>query len=276
MPGITLLHMVDQSTVQRLLDHVTFGHGAHFLLEVLLLQFAGVFLTFQFSNSLLVQVSNPDLFTQAYAAASIVFIGILLLFTAKMRKRTFSSTLYTRFRLIVSIFGYLVASGVIILFGYILLILTITGWTGLSRLDYVFSAMLTVLFAALLAVGYHARVVDEQPSRSTIVGTITAWQESLSWVDEDERSHAKQEAYDEFNDRMEDLSDLLSHAKTVEGKQLQSDFEDWREHFDAHSELSKETIIRGQGENKNEQLAEEHQELQSIRRRLRILAGEQE
>ncbi|WP_323192072.1 hypothetical protein [Halostella sp. PRR32] len=268
--------MADQMTLQRLLDHVTFGHGPHFLLEVLLLQFAGVFLTFQFSSSLLVQVSNPDLFIQAYAATSIVFLGILFLFTAKMRKRTFSSTLYTRFHLIVSVFGYLVASGVIIVFGYILLILTTTGWTSLNRLDYVFSAMLTVLFASLLAVGYHARVVDDQPSRDTIVETISAWQESLSWVDEDERSHAKQEAYDEFSDRMDDLSDLLSHAKTVEGKQLRSDFEDWQEHFDGHSELSKETIIRGQGETKNEQLAKEHQELRSIRQRLRILAGEQE
>jgi hypothetical protein len=274
--GIPSPYMVDQPTVQRLLDHVTFGHGAHFLLEVLLLQFAGVFLTFQFSSSLLVQVSNPGLFTGAYAAASIVFLGILLLFTAKMRKRTFSPTLYTHSRLIISVLGYLAASGVIIVFGYILLILTTTGWTGLNRLDYVFSAMLTVLFAALLAVGYHARVVDDQPSRDTIVETITAWQESLSWVDEDERSHAKQEAYDEFTDRMDDLSDLLSHAKTVEGKQLRTDFEVWRDNFDAHSNLSKETIIRGQGENKNEQLAEEHKELQSIRRQLRTLAGEQE
>jgi hypothetical protein len=266
--------MGDQLTVQRLLDHVTFGHGAHFLLEVLLLQFAGVFLTFQFSSSLLVQVSNPGLFTGVYAAASIVFLGILLLFTTKMRKRTFSPSLYTGSRLIISVLGYLVASGVIIVFGYIPLILTTTGWTGLNRLDFVFSAMLTVLFAALLAVGYHARVVDGQPSRDTIVETINAWQESLSWVDEEERNHAKQEAYDEFTDRMDDLSDLLSNAKTVEGKQLRADFETWRENFDDHSELSKETIIRGQGENKNEQLADEHEELQSIRRQLRILSGE--
>lgn len=268
--------MTGQRTVQRLIDHVTFGYGAHFLLEVLLLQFAAVFLTFLFSSSLPVQVENPDLFTVAYAAATVVFLGILTLFTAKMGKRTFSPVLHRRRRLFISALGYLIASGIVVGAGYLLLILATTGGTVIGRLDYVFSSMLTALFAAVLAVGYHAQVVDDQPGRDTTVETITAWQDSLLWVDEEDRSHAKQEAYDEFMDRMDDLSDLLSHAKTVDGQQLRSDFEAWRHNFDTHNELSKETIIKGQGENKNEQLAEEHQELQAIRRRLRVIAGEQE
>lgn len=192
-----------------------------------------------------------------------------------MGKRTFSPVLHRRHRLIISVLGYLIASGIVVGAGYLLLILATTGGAAIGRLDYVFSSMLTALFAAVLAVGYHAQVVDEQPGRDTMVETITAWQDSLFWVDEDDRSHAKQEAYDEFTDRTDDLSDLLSHANTIDGKQLRSDFETWRNNFDTHSELSKETIIKGQGENKNEQLAEEHQELQSIRRRLRIIVGDQ-
>lgn len=263
-------------TVRSLVDHVTFGYGVHFLLEVLLLQFAAVFLTFQFSSSLLVQISNPDLFIGAYTGASMVFLGILLLFTAKMRKRTFSPPLHSRSRLTVSVLGYLVASGVVILFGYLLLILATQGGSGIGRLDYVFSGMLTALFAALLAVGYHARVVSDRPDRDTIIETITMWEDSFSWVDEDERSNAKQEAFEEFVEYMDDLSDLLSSAKTVHGRRLRGDFEDWRDNFEAHSELSKETIIRGQGENKNERLEQEHQELESIRRRLRAISGVQE
>lgn len=262
--------------IQSLIDHVTFGHGAHFLLEVLLLQFASVFLTFQFSNSLLVQISNQDLFIGAYAGASVLFFGVLVLFTAKMRKRTFSPSLQSHNRLIVSVLGYLVASGAVILFGYLLLILATAGRTGIGRLDYVFSAMLTTLFAALLAVGYHARVVDDRPDRDTISEIITAWEDSLSWVHEDDRSNAKQEAYEEFENHTGDLAELLSSAKTVEGRQLRSDFEEWRDNFDTHSDLSKETIIKGQEENRNKRLEQEHQELESIRCRLRIIAGKQE
>lgn len=261
---------------QILIDHVTFGHGTHFLLEVLMLQFASVFLTFQFSRSLIVQVSNQDLFIGVYAGASILFFGVLLLFTAKMRKRTFSPSLQARSRLIVSVLGYLFASGTMILFGYLLLIIATMGRTGIGRLDYMFSAMLTTLFAALLAVGYHARVVDYRPDRDTIIETITTWDDSFSWVHEDDRSHAKQEAYDKFENHTDDLAGLLSSAKTVEGRQLRSDFEEWRENFDSHSDLSKETIIKGQGENKNERLEQEYRELDSIRRRLRTIAGEQE
>lgn len=261
---------------QILLDHVTFGHGAHFLLEVLLLQFASVFLTFQFSNSLLVQISNPDLFIRAYAGASAIFLVVLILFTAKMRKRTFSPGLQSRIRLTVSVLGYLVASGAVISFGYLLLILATAGRTGIGRLDYVFSGMLTTLFAALLAVGYHARVIDGRPDRDTIIETITAWDDSLSWVHEDDRNNAKQEAYNEFENHTGDLAELLSAAKTVEGRQLRSDFEDWWDDFGSHSELSKETIIKGQGDNKNERLEQEHRELELIRRRLRTIAGEQE
>jgi hypothetical protein len=258
------------------MDHVTFGHGAHFLVQVLLLQFAAVFLTFQFSNSLLVEIANPDLFTNAYAAATAVFLVILGLFTAKMGKRTFAPVLHKRRRLVVSVLGYLVASGIVIGAGYLLLILATAGGTAIDRLDYVFTAMLTALFAAVLGVGYHAQVVDDQPSRDTIVDTITAWEASLSWVDEDDPSRAKQEAFQEFEDRMDDLSSVLSNAKTVHGKQLRDDFEAWRDDFADHSELSKETIIKGQGENKNEQLEQEHQDFESIRRRLRVIAGEQE
>lgn len=268
--------MEARRTARRLIDHVTFGHGAHTLIQVLLLQFAAVFLTFQFSNSLLVQIANPGLFTTAYTAATTVFLVILVLFTAKMGKRTFNPALHRPRRIIISVLGYLVASGVVISSGYILLILATSGSTAVNRLDYVFSAMLTALFAAVLAVGYHAQVVDDQPSRDTIVNTITAWQESLSWVNEADRSNAKQEAYEEFTECTDNLSDLLFNAKTLNGKQLRSDFEEWRDNFADHSELSKETIIKGQGENRNEQLAQEHQDLESIRRRLRIIAGNQE
>ena len=268
--------MERQRTVRSLIDHVTFGHGAHFLLEVLLIQFVTVFLTFQFSSSLIVEISNPKLFIGAYVGASVVFLAVLLLFTAKMRKRTFSPQLQSRSRLVVSVLGYLVASGVIIVFGYMLLILATTGRAGIGRLDYVFSGMLTTLFAAVLAVGYHARVDDKQPARDTINETIIAWQESLSWVAEDDRSHAKQEAYEKFIDRTDELSDLLSYAKTFEGKRLQRDFEGWKANFETHSELSKETIIKGQGDNKNERLEKEHQGLESIRLRLRIIAGDKQ
>lgn len=267
--------MEAQRTIQRLIDHITFGHGIHLFLQVLLLEFASVFLTFQFSSSLLLQISNPNFFIGVYTATSVIFLGILIMFTAKMRKRTFSPPLQQGRRLAISILGYIAASGVVITFGYLLLILATTGRTGIDRLDYVFSVMLTTLFAALLAVGYHARVVDKQPDRETITGTVTAWQNSLAWVNEDDRSHAKQDAYDEFTDRMNDLSELLSNAKTVHGRQLRRDFEAWRDDFETHSELSKETIIKGQGENKNERLEQEHQKLESIQRRLRIIAGEQ-
>lgn len=266
--------MGGQQTVQPVLDHITFGHGIHFLLEVLLLQFATVFLTFQFSNSLLVEISNPNLFIGAYAGATAVFLGVLILFTAKMRKRTFSPPLHARHRIAVSMIGYLAVSGVVMIFGYVLLVLATTGGTGFSRLDWVFSAMLTTLFAALLAVGYHSRVSGKQPDRDTITETITAWQDSLSWVDEDDRDHAKQQAYEEFNELTNELSELLSKAKTVHGKQLREEFQAWRAEFEGHSELSKETIIKGQGENRNENLHQAHQELESIRRRLRIIAGE--
>lgn len=268
--------MQARSQVQIVIEHVTFGHGAHFLLEVLLVQFVSVFLTFQFSNSLLVQISNPGLFTRAYLGASILFLGILLLFTAKMRKRTFAPTLYSNSRLIVSVFGYLVASGVVMLFGYLLLILATADGTGIGRLDYVFSWMLTTLFAALLAVGYHARVVDDRPERAIIQETISSWEESLAWVNEDERSNAKQNAYEEFEQRTDALSELLQFAKTVEGTRLRRDFECWRDDFDSHSDLSKETIIKGQAQNKNERLEQEHRELESIRRRLQVITGKQE
>ncbi len=262
--------------IQIFMDHITFGYGAHFLLEVLLLQFASLFITFQFSSTLLVQISNPNLFVDLYAGASFIFLGVLVLFTAKMRKRTFSAGLQSRTRLIVSVFGYLVASGTVILFGYLLLIIATAGVTGIGRLDYVFSAMLTTLFAALLAVGYHARVVDNRPDRDTITKTILAWDESLSWVHESDGSNAKQEAYEQFEDHTRDLVELLSTAKTVEGKQLGLDFEEWWNDFDSHSNLSKETIIKGQTENKNERLEQEHQKLESIRCRLRTIAGKQE
>ncbi|WP_312911378.1 hypothetical protein [Natronosalvus caseinilyticus] len=260
---------------QILLDHITFGQGAHFLLEVLLLQFASVFLTFQFSSSLLIEISKPDLFIYAYTGVSIVFFGVLVLFTAKMRKRTFSPSLYSRTRLAVSVLGYLIASGLVILFGYILLIFVLMGETRIGQLDYVFSGMLTTLFAALLAVGYHARIADDRPNRDTMVETITGWDDSHSWINEDDRSNAKQEAYGEFVDRMDDLSSILYSAKTVEGKLLREDFEGWRDDFESHSELSKETIIKGQREKKNERLEQEHQKLASIRHRLRIIAGKQ-
>lgn len=160
------------------------------------------------------------------------------------------------------------------IFGYILLVLATMGGTGFGLLDGVFSAMLTTLFAALLAVGYHSRVSGKQPDRDTITETITAWQDSLSWVEEDDRDHAKQQAYEEFNELTDELSELLSKAKTVHGKQLREDFKAWRTEFGDHSELSKETIIKGQGENRNENLYQAHLDFESIRRRLRIIAGE--
>ena len=259
-----------------LTDHVTFGYGIHFLLEVLLLQFASIFLTFQFSNSLLIQISNQNLFIGSYVCASLVFFAVLILFTSKMRKRTFSPKLHSYTHLTISIFGYLVASGVTIVFGYLLLILATAGVSGIGLLDYVFSGMLTTLFAALMAVGYHARVFDDRPDREEIVKTINEWESSLSWIDEDDRSNAKQDAYNDFENQTGDLVELLSSAKTSEGKELQSDFHSWKSRFDSHSKLSKETIIKGQQENKNERLEREHRDLESLRRRLRIIAGKQE
>lgn len=257
--------------VRLFIDHITFGFGTHFLLEVLLLQFASVFVTFQFSRSLLIEVTNTSLFVWTYSVSSIVFLLILFTFVSKMGKRTLSPSLHKWTHIPISAVGYLAGSGIVILFGYILLIIATAGNRQITQLDWIFSTMLTTLFAALLAVGYHSRVVDDLPTNNEIQRQVREWDESISWVYEDDRENRKQDAFRDFNSKMDELSALLSRAKTVEGRELNERFESWRTDFETHNPLSKETVIKGQGDNKNRQLEREHLELEALRQELRTM-----
>ncbi|WP_152419160.1 hypothetical protein [Natrinema gari] len=255
------------------IEHITFGYGVHYLLQVLLLQFASLFLSFQFSKDLVLEVEKKSLFMIVYSGASVIFVLILLLFVKRMSERTLSPKLHRKSNILVSAAGYFLASGVIVVFGYVILIHATSRGTGIGALDYVFSVMLTALFATLLAVGYHARVVDDQPDRDRIINTISKWEESFSWVEYEEGTEGRKSTREEFGSSLEEISDLLSMAKTKDGRELKDEFESWRSSFEQHSQLSKETIIRGQQNKGNERLEQEHKQLEEIRDQFQVIKG---
>lgn len=261
-----------------LLEYVTFGYGAHHLLKSIVLQFVVLFL----DAGLLRYTQRPTgthqaAITAVWLVASVVFLGILAVLVRRIGRRTLTPRFHRPVHVVGSVAGYLVASGLSFAFGYVTFIYPRRDPGTLSLQELLPGVLLVLVFATFLAIGYHAQVdVTDRPSPAAINDVIGAWLDALDWVELDDNSFARETAYDEFVDRTDDLGALLTHARTVEGRELADDFHGWREAFENHAMLSKERIVTGpkaDGSTGSARLAAKQDDLRNLTERLEVVAG---
>lgn len=270
----------DGGRVQHYLEYVTFGYGVHHLLKVVLLQFAVLFLDVDLLayTRRAAAPGRADYVTVTWLLASFGFLGILATLVRQVGRRTLTPRFHRRRHLLGSVAGYLLASGISFLFGYVTFVLP--GADGLDpTVSYLLPGwLLTVVFATFVAIGYHAQVAaTDHPTAHAITDAVVGWLDSLDWVEEDPNSLARAEAYEAFQARTDDLEALLTEARTVEARRLEADFREWRERFETRSRLSQRLVVEGRTDGPgSDRLAAEHEVFLDLRRRLGTLAGVEE
>lgn len=263
---------------QILLEYVTFGYGAHHLLKAVVLQFVILFL----DAGLFEYTTQTGAFAEQWVVAvvwllaSLVFCCILVVLVRRIGRRTLAPRFHRPRHVVGSVAGYLMASGLSFAFGYLTFVYPRRSVEGLSVPDLLPGTLLVLVFATFVAIGYHEQVdVTDHPTPTAIRETIDAWLDALSWIERDTDSLARENAYEEFTARTDRLATLLSHAHTVEGRELAADFQQWRQQFETHSMLSKELIVEGRAADdapESERLAAEHERLRQLRARLVVVA----
>lgn len=263
--------------LQRVAEHLTFGLRIHYLLKVVILQFSTLYLTYLFAYPLSIPVTDDVLFQVGYSTVAIVFLVIVVVFIRNLCLRSLDPKFHRRTHIIASVGSYLFVSGVTVTLGYLLLIVLSTGSSSLTSADWVLGGFFMTASSSLLAVGYHERLESvDHPKQAEIRRLISEWNDTMVWAELDDSSFKKEKQRDEFEHYSEQLCDLLANAKTVDGKQLATDFEEWWNTFQRHEPLGKEIVINGQCDDgtKNERLQSEHRALMNIQRQLRTVAND--
>ncbi|MFC4548782.1 MULTISPECIES: hypothetical protein [Halorussus] len=251
------------SDLAEIVEYLTFGRQSRLLFRVWTLQIVLVFFEVQALRGVHPAVERQvgaSAVAAAYAAVGALALFAIVAFVHRMSRLTFAATFRSPLQVGLSLLSYLVVAG-----GTVVPLVSVpgvppsfVGGATVSKLSLV--PMVTVTFAALLAVGFYALFdLEDSPSRREIRTTLRNWVRVLDWVDEPEGSQAKRERYTEFRERTAELSRLLEYAVTEEGGRLRDDFEDWLDAFRDRSPLSQEAIVRGNV--RNERLERHHEEL---------------
>lgn len=254
-----------------LLEYVTFGHGLQHLLEVVVVQFLVLYLdvgVLEFGGAGRLRTTPGSVLL--WVSATVVFLAILAGLVRRMARRTFAERFYRPIHQLGAVCGYVLASGLSFCFGYVTLLYPTTPGTGPPAL--LPSVLFTVVFATLIAIGYHDQIDNADHPRTGLITDVTgAWLAALTWVETEPRSYARDRAHEAFLSRTDDLNALLASAKTAEGRRLATDFRDWYGRFDAHSMLSREMVLEGtvgDGHLHSERLESEHEDFRDIRERV--------
>lgn len=268
----------DAGLVTSCLEYVTFGYGVHHLLKVVLLQFVVLFLDVDLLayTRRTAASTRPWYVTVTWVVASVVFLAILTMLVRRIGRRSLTPRFHRTPHLVASVVGYLVASGLSFLFGYVTFVVPVRE-DPLALPAVLPSWLLTVVFATFIAIGYHAQVaLTDQPPVHVVTDAVVGWLDAVAWVEAEPNSLARDEEYAEFVERSEELRTILSVARTAEGRRLERDFQEWCERFETRSMLSRELVVEGQSaevEPENDRLAAEHEEFIDLRRQLTAIAG---
>lgn len=258
----------------RLREFITYGLGPHYLLKVIIIQFAALLLTFQFARPLSISVSSPNIFMGAYALISILFIAITFVFAHNMCSRSLSPEMQNWKSVVISALLYLVVAAFVVFFGYVLLIMAVEGISQINLLDIALSFLFVTALAAILTVGYHDEFDEELPSKHESNEAIDDWLETTDWVDEDDNTQSQKERLERFEENCENLADIFSAANTIGGQKLFKDIESWVSKFDRHNDQGKEFVMGWQKDNNDtdQALQTEHNEFQRLKSTLKDMS----
>jgi glucan phosphoethanolaminetransferase (alkaline phosphatase superfamily) len=258
----------------RFSEYVTFGLGIHYLLKAVIIQFVALLLTYQFARPLSINVSSPNLFIVIYTAISVAFLVITFIFTRNICRRSISPKMHSMRAVLISTSLYHLVAAAVVICGYILLIVAVSGPSYINILDLFLSLLFTTAFAAILTVGYHDELDDRLPTVESLEDTIDEWIENTAWVNEEDNSQAQRDRLNAFEDSCTELRGIFSKANTRAGNQLSGEFEAWVSSFKDHNGQAKELVIQGQKHNKgtNPKLQMEHEEFERLKSRLKDLS----
>lgn len=269
----------DQGRASRALEYVTFGYGPYHLLKAVVMQFMVLFLDVRLTDYVRrgFVPGREGFATVMWLLASVSFVCILAVLVRQMGRRTLAPRFHRPAHLAASVCGYVAISALSFGFGYATLVVPARGSPALTPAVVLPGALLSLAFAAFIAICYHAQVdAIDHPHSEDITNAVVRWFDALSWVEPETDTLARENAYEEFAERTDDLAELLTYATTADGRQLEADFHAWRDRFGAHSMLSRETIVEGDagdGALESTRLDAEHDEFRDLKRRLEIVAG---
>lgn len=268
----------EPTTIQYILEYLTFGHSVHYLLKVLVLQFAVLFLdidvvTYTASD---IPAGRQHVVAPLFLGAALLFLGMLVVLVRRMGRRTLAPRFHTRRHIAAAVLAYLAASGLAYGLGYLVIIWP-SNPTDPTIPELVPGGLLVFVFAAFIAVGYHGQVDDaDHPRAGDITDEVAAWLDTLDWVEEPPHSLARANAYREFVTRTDELATMLTESRTYEGRRLGAEFHAFRATLACHSMLSREMVIRGtvaDGTLQSERLTREHEAFDELRDDLATIAG---
>lgn len=266
--------MTEDDYNTRFREYVTFGLGIHYLLKAIIIQFVALLLTYQFARPLSITVSSPNLFTIIYTAISVTFLAVTFLFSRNTCRRSISPKMHSMTTVLISTGLYHLVAAAVVISGYILLIVAVSGPSQINILDLFLSLLFITAFAAILTVGYHDELDDRLPTVEFLEDTIDDWIENTAWVDEEDNSQAQRDRLSAFEDSCTEMREIFSNANTRAGNQLSEEFEAWVSSFKGHNGQAKELVIQGQKHNKgsNPELRMEHEEFERLKSRLKDLS----
>lgn len=263
------------SRFQMFIEQVTFGLQIHYLLKVIILQFSTLYLAYIFAYPLSIPVVNQSAFQIGYSVIAVGFVIIAGTFIRDMCLRSFNPRHHHRLQILGSIIGYLLVSMTAVVVGYLLLIALSTGKHSLSTSDWVLGGFFSTASSALLAVGYHERLESiDHPDQPEIRQVVIEWENAMEWAELDDGTLEKEKKHKKFEEKCDQLSELLLHAKTINGEKLASEYGNWLNNYREHEPLGKEIVINGQSDEKtkNEELDDEHKDLVRLQRQLASIA----
>lgn len=275
-PGVftRLKRRVAALTSGRSMEYLTFGRRPRMLFRVwaiqvvLLLADVGVFSAV---HPFFLGVFRPAAVQEVYVALTGGFLAVLWWFLSKMGRLTFAPRFHRPRTLALSALGYLALGGSTVALALAGLDMTPAPGSQSLLLDLSLAAMLTTGLGALLAIAFYAQFSGTGfPRRRHTRQVVGEWLASLDWAAEPEGSTTKDRRYVEFANRTAQVADLLDGALTEEGQALREEFHDWREEFERYSLLTRERII--EGDVRNSELRAQHEQFESLRRRLAFVA----
>lgn len=266
--------MTEDAYSNHLHEYITFGLGVHYVLKAVIIQFVALLLTYQFARPLTISVSKPNLFIVIYTAISLMFVTVTFLFTRNMCRRSISPKMHSRIAVFLSTALYHLVAAAVVVSGYTLLIVAVSGPNQITTLDIFLSLLFTTAFASILTVGYHDELDDHLPAVERLEETIEEWIENTAWVEEEDNTKAQRDGLKAFEESSNELESIFSNAHTQAGKQLSEEFGSWVSSFKQHNGQAKELVIEGQKHNKgsNQELRTEHEEFRRIKSRLQELS----
>lgn len=266
--------MTEDDYDTRFREYATFGLGIHYLLKAIIIQFVALLLTYQFARPISITVSSPNFFIVIYTAISVALLAVTFLFSQNMCRRSISPKMHSMTAVLISTSLYHLVGAAVVISGYILLIVAVSGLSQINILDLFLSLLFTSAFAAILTVGYHDELDDRLPTVESLEDTIDDWIENTAWVNEEDNSQAQRNRLDAFEANCDEIREILSNANTQAGKQLADEFEAWVSSFKGHNGQAKELVIQGQKHNKatNQELQTEHEEFDRLKSRLQDLS----